>query len=188
MNKYPLWKNLLLIFILIIAVIYAVPNFFMENPALQISSSTPGLALDKTVLQEVATVLQSSKVTYQSAGIENKSIVVQFSDTDAQLHAKTVLSKEFGGQYIIALNLQRDIPKWLISLGAHPMKLGLDLRGGVHFLLQADIDSVLKASEKSDLRNIGEELRGKKIRYAAIAPVRHGGIKIRLRKREERRR
>ena len=181
MNKYPLWKNLLLILILIIATVYAIPNIFGEKPAVQLSSAIPGAALTNADLKTVTTVLKKAHVTYKSAVIEKKNILVRMPDTDTQLEAHDILKTKLGDQYIIALNLEPATPQWLMSIGAQPMKLGLDLRGGVHFLLQVDTESVLKQRAKGDVRNIGEELRQERVRYSGIAPLKAGGVGVRFR-------
>jgi len=181
MNKYPLWKNLLLIIILVIATIYAIPNLFGEKPAVQISSTTPGAALTKSDLDAVTSILKQDNVSYNSAVIENKNILIRMPDTDTQMKAHDVLRDKFGDNYIIALNLEPATPQWLMAIGAQPMKLGLDLRGGVHFLLQVDTDSVLQRREKGDVRNIGEELRQERVRYSGIAPLKSGGVGVRFR-------
>jgi len=180
MNKYPLWKNILLIVVFIVAVIYALPNLFGTNPAIQISSAIPGASLTQNTLQTVESALKSNHLEYKSANLEKKNIYVRFMDTDTQLKAKSILKNTLGDQYIIALNLEAATPNWLMAIGAQPMKLGLDLQGGVHFLLQLDIDSVIQLREKGDVRNISVELREKRIRYTGIAPLRNGGITIRF--------
>lgn len=184
MNKYPLWKNLLLLLFLVISIIYAAPNIFGDIPAVQISSTTPGLSLDNSVLKTIKTSLETAKISYKSAIVKDQNILVRFQDTDTQLQAKEVLKQTLGNQYIVALNLESATPGWLLKLGAYPMKLGLDLRGGVHFLMQVDIDSVAKRREKGNVRNVGEELRHKKIRYTGIMAQRQGGIKIRFSSKE----
>lgn len=176
MNKYPLWKNLLLIAILIIASLYAMPNFFSQDPSVQISSATAGAALDQTILQTVTTTLKANDLAYKSAVVEKKNILVRFHDVDTQVQAKAALQEALGDQYVVALDLASAAPAWLAKIGAHQMKLGLDLRGGVHLLLQIDIDSVIKNRLKGDVRNIGEELRKARIRYTDIAQQHRGGM------------
>jgi len=153
MNKYPLWKNLLLLLVLIVSIIYAIPNIFGDAPAVQISSSTPGFALDNEALKIVKNSLRIAGSDYKSAIIKNENILVRFEDTDTQLKAKGVLKQTLGNQYIVALNLESKTPAWLLRVGAYPMKLGLDLRGGVHFLMQVDVDSVIKRRENGNVRN-----------------------------------
>ena len=179
MNKFPLWKNITLVVVFIIAIIYALPNVFGQNPAIQISSSTPGLALTNSDVDNVRSLLTTSTVPYNSIEIANKNILVRFGDADTQLHAKAVLSA-LGNNYIIALNLESATPAWLLAMGANPMKLGLDLQGGVNFLLQVDVDSVVQTREKGYVRDIGEALRSVKVRYTNISTLHDGGISVRF--------
>lgn len=181
MNKYPFWKNALLVIMLLIAVVYALPNLYGKNPAIQISSATPGLALDQTNLEQMTAILNSHHLPFKSASVQDKSLLLRFNDTDTQLQAEGVLKDEMGSQYIIALTLETATPNWLLALGAQPMKLGLDLQGGVHFLLQTDTASVLERQSQNATRGIGDELRQKKIRYAGIASFHQGGVGIRFR-------
>lgn len=181
MNKYPLWKNLALILIFLIAVVYAIPILFGNQPAIQVSSASAGIPVPQSVLTQVTQALQAQHVSYVSAELNNKNLLLRFSDTDTQLQAKGVIQTTLGDQYIVALNLESATPNWLTAMGAYPMKLGLDLQGGVHLLLQVDTDSVVTLQEKSDVRNIGQELRNKKVRYTGIAPQRSGGIGVRFR-------
>jgi preprotein translocase subunit SecD len=185
MNKYPLWKNLLLLITFIVAIIYAIPNIFGDTPAVQISSTSPGVMLGQETLKQVEDALNIAHADYSSLLIKDKNIQVRFADTDAQLKAEGILKQTLGDQYIIALNLESATPTWLIKLGAYPMKLGLDLRGGVHFLMQVDVDSVIKHREKNEMQNIREELRHKKVRYTGIALRRQGGIKVRFANKKE---
>ena len=177
MNKFPIWKNITLVVIFVIAIIYALPNVFGQNPAIQISSSTPGLALTNSDVDKVRSLLTTSTVPYNSIEIANKNILVRFSDADTQLHAKALLSA-LGNNYIIALNLESATPAWLLAIGANPMKLGLDLQGGVNFLLQVDVDSVVQTREKGYVRDIGEALRLAKARYTNISTLHDGGISV----------
>jgi len=181
MNKYPLWKNLLLLFIFVIAVVYAIPNIFPQDAAIQISSTTPGAALTQNDLQKVTAVLKSNKLDFKSVTLEKKDVLVRLHDTDTQLQAKEKLTNSLDKDYIIALSLETATPEWLLKIGATPMKLGLDLRGGVHFLMQIDIDSVIKRRLKGDVHNIGKELRKQHIRYTGIAPQKGGNINVRFR-------
>ena len=185
MNKYPLWKNLLLLFVFIIAVFYAVPNIFPDDPSIQLSSQMVGAALNDSDLRAIKNVLHAEHLPYKDSEVKNKHILVRFTNTDTQLKADEALKKAFPKKYIIAESLESATPRWLQAIGAHPMKLGLDLRGGVHMLLQVDIDSVIKRREKGDIRNISEELRTEKIRYAGIIPVHSGGIDVRFRKEKD---
>ena len=137
LNRYPLWKNLMVIFLVAIGVLYALPNLYGEDPAVQISG-TRGQEADSGVLSEVQTVLKDNHLTTKSVVLENGSILVRFDNTDAQLLAKDKITEKLGTNYSVALNLAPATPKWLSSIGGNPMKWGLDLRGGVRFIIRYD--------------------------------------------------
>lgn len=178
-NKYPLWKNILLIVIVIVGFVYALPNLYSEEPAVQISSDN---AIDKPVLKEkIVTVLKQHKLPYADIREEDSRIEIRFPNTDTQILARDELKKNLGSGYTVALNLMPSTPNWLRAIGAEPMKQGLDLRGGVHFLLEVDIDSVITRRYEGLMKNLGLELREKGIRYAGIRYLREKGIEIRFR-------
>lgn len=177
MNRYPLWKNIMLITVLVIGIIYAAPNLFGEDPAVQISTSE-GTVVDDTLIQTVKQILAKENISYLSINKERGDILVRFANTDIQLQARDNLKAALGEKYIVAINLAPRTPKWLDVLGADPMKLGLDLRGGVHFLLEVDVNSLLKARETGDMRSMTQELRQADVRYAAIQALKPQGIVI----------
>lgn len=167
MNRYPMWKNLLVLIVLIVATIFAMPNLFGDDPAVQISagrSATVDLALADTA----ETALKEAGIDYKGIELEDDKLLVRLTSADSQLQAKEVLNQTLTGDYIIALNLAPTTPDWLASLGAEPMNLGLDLRGGVHFLMEVDMFAAVKQALDgygSDLRLL---LRDEKIRYKQI--------------------
>jgi len=165
-NKFPLWKNLVLIALFIIGVIYAAPVFFGEDPAVQIVRSNGELIKEATV-KEVTDLLASQHIPYKSVTHTPESVLIRFSSLDEQLTAQSILKNTLGSeQYTVAISLASATPQWLEKLGAFPMKLGLDLRGGVNFLLEVDVDSVLKRRLDGDMRLVVQELRENSIRYA----------------------
>lgn len=166
-NRYPLWKYLLVMIVIIAAFIYAAPNLYHEYPAVQIIGTESNI-IDERVLDTAKTALQNANITYQDALFQNQALLFRFTSTDEQFKAKEVIQQALGDQYLVALNLAAATPNWLRSFGAMPMKLGLDLRGGVHFLLQVDVNSVLQQRIEGDLRGIGQALRDERIRYSAI--------------------
>lgn len=173
-KKFPLWKNIVLIVIAICGFIYAVPNLYSDDPAVQISSQS---AIDMHELsQKVANILNAAHIQYNLLSFSPNWVEVRFSSTDAQLLARDTLKNALDNQYIVALNLMPTTPKWLSIIGAAPMKQGLDLRGGVHFLLEVDIDSVINRRYEGTLKNIGHSLREKNIRYANIRYIANKGI------------
>jgi len=180
-NKYPLWKNLLLIFIAVISFIYVLPNLYSEDPAVQISS-TQNQGSNKQLEEKVKEILDKKKLDYKKIAIEDNQLVIRFSTTDTQIQARDALKKVLGStKYTIALNLAPSTPSWLTKIGAEPMKQGLDLRGGVHFLLEVDVDSVLNRRYEGLMKNMGRELREAGIRYSNIRQIKNTGVYIAFR-------
>lgn len=167
LNKYPLWKNILLVVVLIIGFIYAAPNLFGEDPAVQISPGT-GATLTQSTLDIVSNTLKTSNISYKSVQQNNHELLVRFSNTDNQLKAKDILKTALGDNYVVAINLAPATPKWLAALNAEPMRLGLDLRGGVHFALELDMNALVAQRLQGSVKNISDALRQADVRYAAI--------------------
>ena len=167
LNRYPLWKNLMVIFLVAIGILYALPNLYGEDPAVQISG-TRGQEANSGVLSEVQTVLKENNLATKSIVLENGSILVRFNNTDNQLLAKDKITEKLGNNYSIALNLAPATPKWLSSIGGNPMKWGLDLRGGVRFLMEVDMNSALTKRQEQLQDSLRTELRKEKYQYSAI--------------------
>ena len=167
LNRYPLWKNLMVIFLVAIGVLYALPNLYGEDPAVQISG-TRGQEADSGVLSEVQTVLKDNHLTTKSVVLENGSILVRFNNTDDQLLAKDKISEKLGQAYSVALNLAPATPKWLTDIGGNPMKWGLDLRGGVRFLMEVDMNTALSKRQEQLQDSLRSELRKERYQYSAI--------------------
>ncbi|MDB5797752.1 MAG: secD [Paucimonas sp.] len=194
MNRYPLWKYILIVIALLFGVLYTLPNFYGESPAVQISSAKatvkvePGLAAQvEQVLAKAGTRPQT--VYYESAGTQG-TVRVRFGDTDTQFKAKSVLERELNRDpadptYLVAFNLLPNTPGWLQSLKAAPMYLGLDLRGGVHFLMQVDTRAVLNKRLQGLQAGLRSSLVDKKIRYSGIARV-GNGVELKFRDAETR--
>lgn len=174
MNRYPIWKYIIIGIALAIGLLYTLPNFYGEVPALQISSSRATVKIDTTLLQTIEETLKQTAISYSGASLDSTGIKIRFADTETQLKAKDVINKKLNPDdkntsYIIALNLLSSSPKWLANIGALPMYLGLDLRGGVHFLLQVDMKGAIdKALDRhtTDLRTF---MREKKIQYSGVS-------------------
>ena len=174
MNRYPLWKYIVIGVALLIGVFYTLPNFFAEVPAVQVSTSKSNVKIDAATLQTVEEALKAANVPFRGETVDATGVKVRFADPDTQLKAKDVLQAKLNPDpnnpnYIVALNLLSSSPRWLAKIGALPMYLGLDLRGGVHFLLQVDMKAALdKAADRytTDIRSL---LREKKVLYAGIA-------------------
>jgi len=167
-NRYPLWKYILLGIILIIGIIYAIPNLYSEDPAVQVSAAKTDASINNEVRTQIADVLKQAGIVYKSLQGSSEELVLRFNNTDEQLKAQDIIKAALGSGYTVALNLIPSTPQWLTMIGAAPMKQGLDLRGGVHFLLQVDINSVMKRHLEGMLKNIGQTLRGADIRYTNL--------------------
>ncbi len=169
MNRFPLWKNMLVGLILLIGLTYTLPNFFGEAPAVQVAPNRSSEKPTPALMQRVEATLQAANITHKGITLDAHGVRVRLANTDEQIRTKDVLQQAMGPTYTVALNLISASPSFLTSIGALPMYLGLDLRGGVHFLLQVDMPGALaKAAERTsgDLRSL---LREKKVRYSAIA-------------------
>jgi preprotein translocase subunit SecD len=160
MNRYPLWLNVLIAVVLLGGFLFALPNFYGESPAVQVSSAKATLKVDDATLKRAEDALKAGNIGYDEAFLEITGIKVRLKDTDTQLQAKETLQKALGEDYVVALNLMSNSPRWLSRLGAKPMYLGLDLRGGVHFLLQVDMKGAVTKYLDSTAASIRTTLRG----------------------------
>jgi preprotein translocase subunit SecD len=185
MNRYPVWKYVILVVALLLGVVYTLPNFFGEAPAVQVSSAKATIKVDTSTLQKVEDALKSAGTTPQSVVLEGTSIRARFDNTDQQLKAKDAIQKALipdaaDPQFVVALNLVSRSPAWLSALHASPMYLGLDLRGGVHFMLQVDMQAALTQRLESLTGDLRSTMREKDIRHGGIS--RNGqNIEIRVR-------
>ena len=176
MNRYPVWKYAIIVAALLIAALYTLPNFFGEAPAVQISSSKSTVKVDTATLAKVEQALTAANLKADAITLEGTSVKARFNDTDTQLKAKDAIQKALAPisadgtepAYVVALNLLSRSPAWLTSLNAHPMYLGLDLRGGVHFMLQVDMQAALTKRAESLAGDIRLTLRDKNIRHSGI--------------------
>ena len=180
MNRYPAWKYILIVVLVVIGLIYAMPNLYGDDPALQITSSRGAEISEVTVLQvEIALEEANIKPVNIELGINN--LLVRFADEETQLRAQDVVKKSLGRAYVVAFNLAPATPGWLRSFGAEPMFLGLDLRGGVHFLMEVDMEAAISKAEERFISDFRTSLRENKIRYKTISKHTEGGILIRFR-------
>lgn len=167
-NRYPLWNYILLGIILVLGIVYAIPNLYPENPVIQISPVNSSVSLNQDTELTVVNALKEANIPLQTIGKENSELIAKFANTDYQLKAQDVIKAALGNHYTVALNLAPSTPKWLVAIGATPMKQGLDLRGGIHFLLQVDIDNVMHRHLESMLKNMAQALREAEIRYTSL--------------------
>lgn len=178
-NHFPLWKNLLILIVLVLGIIYSLPNLFGEDPSVQISISDAS-DMSEVQLGKVENSLDKAAIPVKAMELKAKQILVRFNNTDEQMRAADLLRNSLGNKYIVALNLAPATPQWLRNLGAAPMYLGLDLRGGVHFLLEVDMDAALKQADERYNNDVRLALRTAKIRYKSVA-YESGAIKVVLR-------
>src|SRR5947207_7669774 len=146
MNRYTLWKYIVIGVALAIGILYALPNLFPDAPAVQVSSSKTGVKIDSTLLATVEDALKGAGIAYRGEVLDATGVKVRFSDFDTQVKAKEVLQRKLGDNYIVDLNLLSSSPQWLSSIGALQLYLGLDLRRGAYFVLQGDMKGSLDAA------------------------------------------
>ncbi len=168
MNRYPFWKYAVIVVALLLGAIYTVPNFFGESPAVQISAAKAIARIDETLLSRAVGALRGANIVSAGAFLDPTGVKIRFGDTDTQLRAKDVLQSELGDNYVVALNLLSNSPRWMATVNALPMYLGLDLRGGVHFLLQVDMKGALTKAADRYAQDVRQVLRGGDIRYVGI--------------------
>ena len=186
MNRYPIWKYLLIVMILVVGVIYALPNLYGEDPSIQISPQRDA-ALSSEVEQTVQTVLNESEITFSQIDRDPKAIIVRFPDTETQLSAQYAINKALhdaygADEYTVAMNLAPATPQWLRDFNASPMKLGLDLRGGIHFLMEVDMKTAVDKRENQYVSDFKTDLRTEKLRYLRpIVRSPAGGVIVKFR-------
>jgi len=169
MNRYPTWKYILIAASVIIGLLYAVPNLYGESPAVQVSPARASLKVDPALLSKVEAALKLADIKFNGIYLDDSGVKVRFDSPEDQLKAKDKLGESLGKDYTVALNLLSQTPDWLLAIGAKPMYLGLDLRGGVHFLLQVDMDTALTKSVESTVGNFRAGMRGEKINYTGVS-------------------
>ncbi|WP_409488837.1 protein translocase subunit SecD [Pseudomonas promysalinigenes] len=171
LNKYPLWKYALILVVLAIGFIYSAPNLYPDDPAVQISGASSALQVKQADLDRVSKALSDAGITVKGASLGEKgSGLIRLNNQEDQLPAKDVVRKALGDDYVVALNLAQTTPQWLRNLGASPMKLGLDLSGGVHFLLEVDMDKAMTARMKVYEGEVKTLLRKERVRYRSLPP------------------
>jgi len=174
MNRYPLWKYLVILVALLIGALYSLPNFFGEAPAVQISTAKPTVKIDLNTQTRIEKILADASINSTGLFFEKTgnvgTIKVRFNNTDIQLRARDVLQQKLNTDhsdpnYTIALNLLSNTPHWLTAMNALPMPLGLDLRGGVYFLLQVDMQGAVQKKLTSLATDVRSQLRDKNLRH-----------------------
>ena len=167
--RYPAWKYLLIIVVLIISTLYALPSLYPDEPAVQISGAKAGTVIDQSVIQKAEQILKSDNIASHDNSFTQNAALLRLDSSEAQLKAKESLSKGLGENYVVALNLAPTTPEWLQKIGAKPMKLGLDLRGGVHFLLEVDMDKAVAQRMETSASDLRREFRENKIKFNSLS-------------------
>jgi len=168
MNRYAPWQYALVAAALVVGLLYTIPNFFGEVPAVQVQPQRAALKADSALMGRVEDILKKGGIAPTGVFLDATSVKARFADTDTQLKAKDALQSQLGEDYVVALNLLSNSPRWLASIGALPMYLGLDLRGGVHFLLQVDMKAALAKKMEATLNDVRGYLREKRIAYSGV--------------------
>jgi preprotein translocase subunit SecD len=180
LNHYPWWKWAIIALVIAPGLFYSLPNLFGDDPGIQIRG-VRGSIIKSVDFDRVRTLLLAEGLNPKGAVLDEDSLRLRFASPEKQLKARDLLQQKFGNQYTVALTLLPDSPAWLSSTGARPMYLGLDLRGGVHFLMEVDIESVVRRAEERYVTDIRTKLREEKIRYEGVRRTPEGGIEVQLR-------
>ncbi len=168
LNRYPLWKNLLILGVVTLGFLFSAANLYAPDPAVQISGTSSSLVINERDVKKATAVLEANNIEYFGETHTDKSALIRLRDKDVQLKAKELIKQAVGDDYIVALNLAPTTPQWLDNLGANPMKLGLDLSGGVHFLMEVDTGALLSARLESIESQAKSELRKARLRYQSL--------------------
>lgn len=170
----------MLVVVILVGLLYALPNLYGEDPAVQITGARGGAASEQT-LDQIQNLLKQENIQSKSLALENGAILARFANTDVQLRAREAIVNKLGENYVVALNLAPATPRWLSMLAAEPMKLGLDLRGGVHFLMEVDMDTALGKLQEQNADSLRSDLREKNIPYTNVNKIANYGVEIRFR-------
>jgi preprotein translocase subunit SecD len=181
LNQYPWWKQLLIGLVVLWGLIFALPNLFGEDPAVQISGARASAVIDAAFQNRIAALLDAEQLSPKALELEDERLLVRFTDPEEQLKAADILRDRLGRDYVVALNLASAEPALLRALGLSPMYLGLDLRGGVHFLMQVDMEATVRQVEESYVEEIRSLLRGARIPYASVGRAATGGVQVEFR-------
>jgi preprotein translocase subunit SecD len=180
LNRYPLWKTLLIVFALALGGLYALPNLYPDDLAVQVSGASSSTPIDDAVLAQASDAIVAAGLVSKATELTDKSALLRFADSDTQLRAKAVIADALGDDYVTALNLAPTTPTWLTNVGAGPMKLGLDLRGGVHFLLEVDMVQAVAQRLDVYVSEIKAMLRSEKLRYRSVTHEDDGSLRIKF--------
>jgi preprotein translocase subunit SecD len=180
LNRYPLWKSLLILLALTLGGLYALPNLYPDDLAVQVSGASSATPIDDRVMVRADKALADAGLASKATELSDKSLLLRFDDADTQLRAKAIVADALGDDYVAALNLAPTTPDWLTNMGAGPMKLGLDLRGGVHFLLEVDMVQAVAQRLDVYVSEIKSILRAEKLRYRSVVHEDDGSLRIKF--------
>ena len=167
--RYPAWKYLLILVVLVVSTLYALPSLYPDEPAVQISGAKAGTQIDQSIVQKAEQILKSENIATHDNSFTNNAALLRVDSSEAQLKAKDALRRDLGDQYVVALNLAPTTPEWLQKIGAKPMKLGLDLRGGVHFLLEVDMDKAISQRMETSAADLRRQLRDSNLKFNSLS-------------------
>lgn len=184
LNKYPAWKNILILVVVLLGLVYSVPNLYPDDEALQISNEN--LSLNESDVAVITTALEAAEIDYFGENLTEQGLLLRFEGVDDQLRAKTVIEEALTDDFIVALNLAPTTPAWMQAIGAGKMNLGLDLQGGVHFLMEVDMDAALERRMEDNLSNVRSILREERIRTRGIELVSNTHLAVRFASSEDR--
>ncbi|BFM11124.1 protein translocase subunit SecD [Simiduia litorea] len=186
LNRYPLWKSLLILAVIALAFVFAMPNLYAPDPAVQISGESSAMELDQAVLNNATKALSAEGIEHFGETVSAKAALIRLTKVEDQLPAKRIIQRALGDSYVVALNMAPTTPEWLRSMGAGPMKLGLDLSGGVHFLMEVDTKSAIAKRQESSIAEFKGKLRDERIRYVSVELSDQGVITAVFRSAEDR--
>lgn len=186
LNRYPLWKYLLLLFFTVVGVVYSIPNLYAPDPAIQVSGDSSTKVIDAPVLEKMEAALKEANIEAFGGEVTPQTAMLRIRDVEQQMMARKVVQKALGDGYVVALNKASNTPAWLHALGAEPLKLGLDLAGGVHFLLEVDTASAVAKRQEINADDMKEKMRKAKVRYSSVVAQKDNQIIARFRSAEAR--
>lgn len=185
LNKYPLWKYFLIVLVCALGVVYSLPNLYPPDAAVQITPTKSGDSVDEYTLNKALSALDENGVAYFGEELqEGKTALIRIEDTELQLQAKGIIQRELGDGFIVALNLAPTTPQWLMDMGAGPMTLGLDLSGGVHFLMEVDMAEFLDQRVDGYRDTLKRNFREQKLRYKRVVSAENHSIEVKFTKAE----
>ncbi|MFD0950079.1 protein translocase subunit SecD [Paraperlucidibaca wandonensis] len=178
--RFPAWKYVLIAFVLVISVLYSLPNLYPDEPALQVSGAQAATPIDAELLKRAAFALDEAKMAHHGDEVQAKGVLLRLNTPEEQVQAQAVLRRALGDNYVVALNLAPTTPDWLSAIGAKPVKLGLDLRGGVHFKLEVDVDKALEQRQEGYASDIRKQFRDAKVAYRGVSELTGGSLEVRF--------